>query len=198
MWGRHSNNSKVHVAKNRALSPLGSTDLPFPWVSYSGGGSFNPSQIFRWLQPWLTSWLYWGGRNSSLPFEVFLACLKIKLTWDRLTGVVIQLLSHVWLLDCKSPRTARPMDCSMPGFPVPHQLLKFAQTHVHWVGDTIQPFHPLSLPSPPAFNLFPALGSFPVSWLFSSGGQSIGASASVLPMNIGLGWLTGEHHTKVL
>ena len=45
-----------------------------------------------------------------------------------------------------------PMDCSMPGFPVHHQLLEIAQTHVHWVGDAIQPSHPLSFPSPPAFN----------------------------------------------
>ena len=46
-----------------------------------------------------------------------------------------------------------PMDCSMPGFPVHHQLPELAQTHVHPVGDAIQPSHPLSSPSPPAFNL---------------------------------------------
>ena len=45
------------------------------------------------------------------------------------------------------------MDCSTPGFPVHHQLLEFSQTHVHWVGDAIQPSYPLSSPSPPAFNL---------------------------------------------
>ena len=45
------------------------------------------------------------------------------------------------------------MDCSMPGFPVHHQLPDLAQTHVHWVGDTIQPPYPLSSPSPPAFSL---------------------------------------------
>ena len=45
------------------------------------------------------------------------------------------------------------MDCSTPGFPVHHQLLEIAQTHVCWVGDAIQPSHPLSSPSPPAFNL---------------------------------------------
>ena len=46
-----------------------------------------------------------------------------------------------------------PMDCSTPGFPVHHQLPEFTQTHVHWVGDAIQPSHPLSSPSPPTFNL---------------------------------------------
>ena len=46
-----------------------------------------------------------------------------------------------------------PMDCSTPGFPVLHHLPEFAQTHVHGVDDAIQPSHPLSPPSPPAFNL---------------------------------------------
>ena len=76
-----------------------------------------------------------------------------------------------------------PMDCSTPGFPVHHQLQELAQTHVHLVSDAIQLSHPLLSPSPPAFNLSQH-HSFPVSQLFISGGQSIGASASVLPMNI--------------
>ena len=46
-----------------------------------------------------------------------------------------------------------PMDHSMPGLPVHHQLKEFTQTHVHWVGDAIQSSHPLLSPSPPAFNL---------------------------------------------
>ena len=45
------------------------------------------------------------------------------------------------------------MDCSTPGFPVHHQLLELTQTHVHQVGDAIQPSHPLTSPYPPAFNL---------------------------------------------
>ena len=84
-----------------------------------------------------------------------------------------------------------PMDCSTPGFPVLHYILEFAQTHVHWIGDAIQPSRPLLSPSPPAFNLSQHQSLFPMSWLFSWGVQSIGASASasasVLPMNI-QGW----------
>ena len=53
-----------------------------------------------------------------------------------------------------------PMDCSMPGLPVHHQLPEFTQTHVHWVGDAIQPSHPLSSPSPSAFNLSHYQGVF--------------------------------------
>ena len=51
------------------------------------------------------------------------------------------------------PIICNPMDCSIPGLPVHHQLLEFTQTHVHWVSDAIQPSHPLSFPSPPALNL---------------------------------------------
>ena len=75
---------------------------------------------------------------------------------------------------------------STPGFPVFHYLPEFAQTHVHWVNDATQSshllFHLLLLPS----IFLPASGSFPVSQIFVSGGQSIeiSASASVLPMNI--------------
>ena len=50
------------------------------------------------------------------------------------------------------PTLCDPMNCSMPGLPVHHQLLEFTQTHVHRVGDAIQPSHPLSSPSPPAPN----------------------------------------------
>ena len=46
-----------------------------------------------------------------------------------------------------------PMDCSKQGFPVFHHFLEFAQTHIHWVGDAIQPSYSLSSPSPPSFNL---------------------------------------------
>ena len=61
------------------------------------------------------------------------------------------------------PTLCGPMDCSTPGFPVQHQLPEFAQTHVHWVGDAIQPSHPLSSLSPPAFNLSQHQGLFPRS-----------------------------------
>ena len=75
-----------------------------------------------------------------------------------------------------------PMNHSTPGLPVHHQLPEFTQIHVHRVGDAIQPSHPLSSPSPPAPN--PSQHqSFPMSQLFTWGGQSIGVSAStsVLP-----------------
>ena len=91
-----------------------------------------------------------------------------------------------------SPTLCDPMDCSKPGLPFHHQLPELAQTHVHRVGDAIQPSHPL-IPFSSCLQSSPASGSFPMSQSFTSDGQSIGASASFLPMNIQdwfpLGWL---------
>ena len=55
-----------------------------------------------------------------------------------------------------------PMNCSMPGLPVYHQILEFTQTHVHWVGDAIQPFHPLLTLPPPS--IFPIIRIFSNEW----------------------------------
>ena len=86
------------------------------------------------------------------------------------------------------PTLCEPRNRSTPDLPVHHHLQEFTQTHAHQVGDAIHPSHPLS--SCP--QSLPASGSFPVSQLFISGGQSIGvsASASVLPMNtFRMNWL---------
>ena len=64
------------------------------------------------------------------------------------------------------PTLCNPMNRSTPGLPVHHQLPEFTQTHVHWVGDAIQPSHPLSSPSPPALNLSQHQGLF--KWVSSS------------------------------
>ena len=58
------------------------------------------------------------------------------------------------------PTLCDPMNYSTSGLPVHHQLLKFTQTHVRWVGNAMQPSHPLSSPSPPAFILFQHQGPF--------------------------------------
>ena len=86
------------------------------------------------------------------------------------------------------------MDCSIPGFPVLHQLPELAQTEVHQVGDAIQPSHPLSSPSPSTFNLSQHQGLF--QWISSLHQVAkvlrVSASASVLSINIQdwfpLGW----------
>ena len=63
------------------------------------------------------------------------------------------------------PTLCDPINCSTPGLPVHHQLLEFTQSHVHWVGDAIQPSHPLLSPSPSGLNLSQYQGLF--KWVSS-------------------------------
>ena len=114
------------------------------------------------------------------PLNSRLGYLNISLGWLKGTTKCFcyYSVSQLCLTLCN------PVDYSMPGFPVLRYLLEFAQTHVHWAGNAIS-----SMVVPFSFCLqsFPASGSFPISQLFASGDQSIGASATVLPMNI-YGW----------
>ena len=140
----------------------------------------------RWIGIWVNSGCWWWiGRPGVLRF---MGSQRVRHDWatelnwtDDKTEVVVvsQSLRSVQLFAT---------------FPVLHHLLELAKTHVHWVNDAIQPLHPLSSPSPSAFNFSQHQGFFLMSWLFALGGQSTGtlASASVLPMNIQhifpLGW----------
>ena len=104
--------------------------------------------------------------------------------------VVVQLLSCVWLCN--------PINCSMPGFPVLHHLLEFALTHVHWVGDAIQPSHPLSSPSSPALS-FPSIRVFsnesalcirwPKYWSFSFSISPSSEYSGLFPLGL-TGWIS--------
>ena len=82
-----------------------------------------------------------------------------------------------------------PHGLQRAGLPDPHQLPEFAQVYVHWIGDAIQPSHASVILFSLCLQYFQVSGSFPVSQIFASGGQSIGASASasVLPVSI-QGW----------
>ena len=93
------------------------------------------------------------------------------------------------------PTLCNPMNCSMLGLLVHHQLPEFPHTHVHWLSRWCHPTISSSvIPFSSRLQSFPASGSFPMSQFFTSGGQSIGVSASVsvLSMNIQdwfpLGW----------
>ena len=77
---------------------------------------------------------------------------KVTRKWLLTTEVQFSSVAQSCLILCD------PMDCSTPGLPVHHPA--FTQTHVHWVGDAIQPSHPLSSPSPPVFNLSQHQGLF--------------------------------------
>ena len=129
--------------------------------------------------------------NIHVPSNLFLSVTKWLLV-SKYWGLIHPLVCSVQSLNCV--RLCDLMDCSAPGFPVHHQFLELAQTHVHRVGDAIQPSHSLLSLSPPAFN--PSQNQRLFQWFSSStsGGQSFGASASasVIPMNTQdwspLGW----------
>ena len=104
---------------------------------------------------------------------------NVNSTWTwfkgkgRLSSVICQksaaFMFSLWSVISKvtqsCPALCNPTDCSTPGFPDQHQLPELAQIHVHQVGDAIQPSHPLSSPSPPAFSLSQHQGLF--QWLSS-------------------------------
>ena len=112
------------------------------------------------LHPWIQQWS-WSSESFTTEKNLhisghteFKPCsIRVNCTYNRIFSSVAQ----------SCPTLSDSMDCSMP---VHHQLLEFTQTHVHWVGDAIQPSHPLSSPSPPAFNLSQHQGLF--QWLSSS------------------------------
>ena len=106
----------------------------------------NTENIQKWI-PW-----------STLPTTILFLSLPCS-------------FSSYYLLQFSSatqscPTLSNLMDCSTPGLPVHHQLTEFVQTHLHWMGDAIQPSHPLSSPSPPALNLSQHQGLF--QWVGAS------------------------------
>ena len=145
-----------------ASLPVGIPDLPtppsLPLHKAQGLTFFFPFKAFtshfNWtfLSPWL--WLWTQLPCACLFLDLF--DLAILLTLHCCCSVI-----QPCLILCN------PMDCSMPGFPVLHHLLEIAQTHVHCVGDTIQPSHPLSSPS---LSIFPSIRVFsnelalPIRW----------------------------------
>ena len=134
--------------------------------------------------------------------ESFSFCLPKRQVFQNTRSPAVPRVSRGWLSDYSGskesnvavviqlcPTLCDPKDCSVPDFLVPYYLPEFAQVHVHWTGDAIQPSHPSAALFSSCPQSFPASGSFPMSLLFASGGQSTGASASasVLLMSI-QGW----------
>ena len=159
------------------LQSMGSLSVRHDWVtslslSCIGEGNGNPLQCSCLENP------RDGGEGSH----------RVRHDWSDLAAAAAALLFHPICCYCSvaqsCPILCDPMDCSMPGFPVHHQLPEFAQSVMP--SNHLILCHPLLLlPS------VPASGSFPMSWLFASGGLSIGASApaSVLPINIRVDFL---------
>ena len=125
----------------------------------------------QWRRPGFSPWV--GKMPWRKGMAIHSSILAWRILWTekagKLQSVRLYGVRHNWAANTHTqlcPTLCDPMDHSMPGFPVHHQLLKLAQTHVYEVGDAIQPSHPLSSPSPPALNPSQHQGLF--QWVSSS------------------------------
>ena len=165
-----------------------------PAASSKAGPAENSSSLFliqvteeearAWNQPSTVSRLLTLSESRLVCEGLdFGAIISLSISWEN--SLILFQVQSVSSVAQSCPTLCDPVDCSTPGFPVHHQLLELAQTHVHWVSDAFQLFHPLSSPSPPAFSLYQHQGLF--QWVSSSHQVAkVGASAlaSALPIKI--------------
>ena len=132
---------------------------------------FPPSSLF-WFALFGLIWaaIFHIGDLPLMSVELFV--LEPRMNWligrskctERLVnfGARYRVIGHSQFSSVAQPclTLCDPMDCSTPDFPVHHQLPELTQTHVHCIGNAIEPSHPLLSPSPPAFNLSQHQGLF--------------------------------------
>ena len=135
------------------------------------------------------TWPSFGNGVLTILFEVYHSIMK-----NSLLNLAFPLVGSPYVRGIHGCSPAKscltlcdPMNCSLLGSSVVHYLPDFVQIHVHWIGDAVSLSHALLLPSRRALQSFPVSGSFLMSQFFTSGSQSTGSSASVLPVNI-QGW----------
>ena len=119
--------------------------------------TINIIYYIQWVCTWFTK--QWRVNKGFWAEELYIS------SWNSTVNNLSMKLQFSSVAQ-SCPTLCNPMDCSTPGFPVHHRLLELTQTHVYWVGDAIQPSHPLSSPSPPTFNLSKHQGFF--QWVSSS------------------------------
>ena len=143
---------KLHEAWGNFLGKcvLNCIYSPFPKITYIL--TFPPNSLEQFLRGAIS----WAAVLILPPNKIYLLTLTLYIFFKSTLVSSVQLNSVAQ----SCPTLCDPMDCSMPGLPVHHQLPGFAQTHVHWVSDAIQPSHPLSSPSPSALNLSQHQGLF--------------------------------------
>ena len=164
--------SQVALVGKNPPDNAGDTDLIPGWGTSPGEGNGNPLQYsclensmdreaWRATVHGVTKRVRhdWAPEHIMCQTPCWALDVQIQVIQDPCCRRVYSLVKEivvVRLLGC----IYDPIDCSTVGFPVFHCLLKFAQTHVYWVGDAIQTSHPLSPPSPPALSLSQYQGLF--------------------------------------
>ena len=156
---------QVHaVGTLRAESgkPAGKRKNGLPFYTHLPGNLFRFEEMprpFQWENPPVEGK---GIQEENANFlrlqSLMIFLLPLMVLKESAKGFVVEMLISAFSsvqfssVAQSCPTLCDPMNCSTPGLPVHHQLLEFTQTHVHQVSDAIQPFHPLSSPSPPASN----------------------------------------------
>ena len=125
-------------------------DSSILWISQTGILEWLAIPFYRFFQP----------RDQTRVSHI---AGRFFTNWATTEALLVYQFSSVAQL---CPILCNPMDCSIPGFPVHHELPELTQTHVYWVGDAIQPSHPLLSPSPSVFNDSQNQGLF--KWVSSS------------------------------
>ena len=118
-----------------------------------------PNQTVCYPQPCFC--FHWNFELVNLSWGYLKLLFNTKVAWESKKAFIGSSHFQFSSVTQLCPTLCNPMDCSTPGLPVP----EFTQTHVRWVGDAIQPSHPLSSPSPPAFSLSQLQGLF--QWVSS-------------------------------
>ena len=161
------------------LQSMGSLRVRHNWVT-----SLSLFTFMHWGRKWQPTSVFLPGesRDRGAWWAAVYGVAQSRTGLKRLSSsssdiqlnfctYTVQIISHinVYLVQFSTqscPTLCKPMDSSTLGLPVHHQLPEFTQTHVHWVSDATQPSHPLSSPSPPAFNVSQHHGLF--KWLSKS------------------------------
>ena len=140
-----------HSVMSNSLWPKGLQYTILPCPSISPRVFSNSCPLKRWCHPTISSFV------APAPHALSLSQLQGLFQWVGPSHQVAKVLElqhqsiQFSLVTQSCPTLCDPMDRSTPGLPVHHQLPELTQTHVHRVGDAIQPSHPLSFPSPPTF-----------------------------------------------
>ena len=131
----------VYIYKCKHTKGMQKINTGLSWF-YSGSSLLMNIKVYFFYH----FFFYKMMRLSYTPFTLFFLFQKMVLPGQRACHRNFGFSSVIQLC----PTLCDPMDCSTPGLPVHHQLPELTQTHVQWVGDAIQPSHPLSSPSPPS------------------------------------------------
>ena len=125
------------------------------WMSIHASFCHLPSRYYWWANP--ANYIFFtfllAVFSTSLTQFIHFRNTLLAVVYAGLCSRWLRCISQFSLAPQSCPTLCDPMDYSTPSFPVHHQLLEPAQTHVHRVGDAIQPSYPLLSPSPPAFSL---------------------------------------------